>query len=123
MRPKLVIWSEASLVLISVVTAESFTKASGCERSASESLSARAAAEPSKPQNASVVSANVLVIIVPPLVKIGAFASRRTQQTSADLALRRVEDLYVIVQSREETAVCAAAGAPSSGIGCCSSPP
>src|SRR5450631_3041030 len=101
MRPKLVIWSEASLVLIAVVIAESFTKASGCERSASESLSARAAAEPSKPQNATVVSANVLFIIVPPLVKIGAIAGRRAQQTNVDLALGRVGDLYVIVHSRE----------------------
>src|ERR1700680_2771229 len=66
MLPMLVKCSAASLVLIFVVMAESLTNAPGCERSLSESSSAKATTDP---RNAQSVNPAIiyLVFIISPL--------------------------------------------------------
>src|ERR1700680_4769422 len=60
MRPKLVMCSAASLVLIFVVIAESFTNAVGCERSAAESWATTTTGGPSNVPKSTQVVANVV---------------------------------------------------------------
>src|SRR5450755_3483756 len=73
MRPRLVRWSAASLVLILAVMAESFTKVLGCERSVSESA-ATATTEPRRLPTASRVMRDLLRIDGP-LVRFHGYAA------------------------------------------------
>src|ERR1700682_2778110 len=68
MRPRLVMCSAASLVLIFVVIAESFTKAFGCERSVSESCATTSTGAPSNVPNSTQALANVVFMFFPRFV-------------------------------------------------------
>jgi hypothetical protein len=65
MRPKLVRWSAASLVLIFVVMAESFTNTTVLVPTALVSSPAMAAADPSSAPNATQAIANFVFIMSP----------------------------------------------------------
>src|ERR1700730_9532435 len=65
MRPTLVICSAASLVLIAVVMAESFTNAAACERSVSESSPAQVTPDPSNVPKTRQVVTNVVFMSFP----------------------------------------------------------